>query len=183
MNKSLNKALSVSLVALLLVGCSSSTNSNDSSTGSDTSSSEPSGKEYDENGNEITSDSSDESESADAKEKDATYVDSDTDEKVAISAEGPDKADIEVSDIYPGMATGKNGDLYVMVNYSNGKITNVEVSNHSEDDSRSEVSEALTKIPEEIVSSNSTDVDVVSGATETSQAIIDAVASAISRAE
>lgn len=182
MKKSLNKALSISLAALLLVGCSSSSG-NDAASSSDTSSGEPTGKVYDSEGNEITSDSSEETDTTDAKLETATIVDSDTDEKVRISAEGPSIEDIEVTDVYPGYATGKNGELYVEVGYSNGKITSVEVTNHSEDDSRSEVSEALTKIPEEIVSSNSTDVDVVSGATTTSQAIMDAVDAAISFAE
>lgn len=175
MTKSLHKVLSISLSALLLAGCSS-TNTTDSST------SEPTGKEFDSAGNEVSSDSSD-STSTDSKEKDATVVESDSDEKTTISAEAPSKDNIEVSDVYPGMATGKNGDLYVMVSYANGTITDVEVSNHSEDDSRSEVSEALTKVPEEIVEANSTNVDVVSGATETSNAIMEAVAAAIARAE
>ncbi|WP_422487157.1 FMN-binding protein [Gudongella sp. DL1XJH-153] len=71
--------------------------------------------------------------------------------------------------MYPG--------LKVAVTFEGGNITNVEVVEHSETEGISDP--AIEGVPAAIVASNSTEVDVVSGATLTSNAIIEAVNNAI----
>ena len=61
----------------------------------------------------------------------------------------------------------------------NGVISNVEVTDHSETDGLSDP--AIEHIPEQIVETNSVDVEIVSGASFTSEAIIEAVKDAIAQ--
>lgn len=77
-----------------------------------------------------------------------------------------------------GTSKGYGGELTVAVTMSGDKIESVEVTQSHE--TQQVAGEALTKIPAEIVAKNSTDVDVVSGATITSKAIMQAVKNAIS---
>lgn len=79
---------------------------------------------------------------------------------------------------YTGKSVGHNGgDLVVEVTIVDGKIANVEIIEHTESDGISDP--AIDGIPQEIVESNSTDVDLVSGATVSSKAIIKAVNDAL----
>ncbi len=72
---------------------------------------------------------------------------------------------------------GMGGRVTTHVTYKNNKIQNVEiVENHESEDI---AKKALKVIPKEIMDANSTDVDVVSGATMTSKAIEEAVNKAI----
>lgn len=80
-----------------------------------------------------------------------------------------------------GKAQGYGGELTVAVTMDGDKITSVEVTNHNETPSVAQT--ALTKIPADIVAANSPDVDVVTGATKTSNAIIQAVKNAMSGTE
>lgn len=80
-----------------------------------------------------------------------------------------------------GKAQGYGGDLTVAVTMDGDKITSVEVTNHNETPSVAQT--ALTKIPADIVAANSPDVDVVTGATKTSNAIIQAVKNAMGGTE
>lgn len=73
---------------------------------------------------------------------------------------------------------GHNGPLTVEVTVEDGAITNVEVTEHSETEGLSDP--AIEDVPAAIVENNSTDVDTVSGATVTSNAIIEAVNAALS---
>ena len=85
----------------------------------------------------------------------------------------------EIADgTYEGTSdAGMHPGLKVAVTFEGGSITNVEVVEHSETDGISDP--AIEGVPAAIVAANSTTVDVVSGATLTSNAIIEAVNNAI----
>lgn len=76
-----------------------------------------------------------------------------------------------------GKAQGYGGELTVSVTMDGDKIAAVEVTQHNE--TINVAQEALTKIPADIVAANSAEVDVVSGATRTSKAIMEAVNNAL----
>ena len=87
----------------------------------------------------------------------------------------------EVSNgVYTGVGVGKDGDISVCVTFEGGKIASVEVVEHNETPGVCEP--AIERIPAAIVENQSVAVDVVTGATLTSQAIIDAVADCIAQA-
>lgn len=81
---------------------------------------------------------------------------------------------------YTGVAAGRNADITVEVTVSDSKIETVTVSEHQE--TAGIADPALEQVPAAIVEKQSTEVDVVSGATITSQAIIDAVNTALTEA-
>ncbi|NLW29698.1 MAG: FMN-binding protein [Erysipelothrix sp.] len=86
--------------------------------------------------------------------------------------------------IYQGQAPGRNGVVIVEVKIESQVITDVRIVNHQEDTRYvAEVEVAIVEIPERIVKSNSTQVDVVSKATVTSKAIMKAVEDAITNAK
>lgn len=75
---------------------------------------------------------------------------------------------------------GLGGKIVVRVTYKDKKIKNVEVLENHETEGIGSV--AVKKLPERIVSANSTDVDAVSGASTTSRALKEAVNKAIKKA-
>ena len=81
---------------------------------------------------------------------------------------------------YTGVGAGKNGDITVEVTFSVEKIERITVVSHSETPSLSDA--AIANIPTQIVESQSLGVDAVSGATYTSNGIVDAVADAVKQA-
>lgn len=76
-----------------------------------------------------------------------------------------------------GTAPGRNGDVTVEVEFSDNKIQKVTVKEHQETEGVADP--ALEKIPAAIVEANTPNVDTVSGATITSEAIINAVINAL----
>ncbi|MFN2362890.1 MAG: FMN-binding protein, partial [Halarsenatibacteraceae bacterium] len=81
-----------------------------------------------------------------------------------------------------GVSEGYGGELVVEVDLdSNDKIVDVKIVDHSESDDISDP--AIENIPAAIVDSQSTDVDVESGATVTSEAIMEAVDNALEDAD
>ena len=76
--------------------------------------------------------------------------------------------------VYTETAEGRNGDFEVTVTIEDGSIASVEIGDNDETESKGGV--AIAELPEEIVEAQSYDVDAVSGATVTSEAIEDAVA-------
>lgn len=76
-------------------------------------------------------------------------------------------------------AKGNNGMIFVRVTKEGDDITNVEIVEHKETAGLAEP--ALEDVPAAIVAADSTDVDTVSGATNTSNAIIEAVGKAIAK--
>jgi NosR/NirI family nitrous oxide reductase transcriptional regulator len=82
--------------------------------------------------------------------------------------------------VYYASGKGKLGDVPVTVVIENGMITRISMGENHESPIMAEKAQE-TVIPE-IVSTQSTDVDVASGATATSNAIIEAVNQALQRA-
>lgn len=82
--------------------------------------------------------------------------------------------------VYTATAKGNNGDVTVEVTFDAGAITGVAVTAHSETPGLSDG--ALEQIPAAIVAQQSLAVDTVSGATNTSNAILAAVADAVVQA-
>ncbi len=82
---------------------------------------------------------------------------------------------------YTGMADGFRPGLTVEVVIENGYIASVDVVAHNEKNERF-YGEPIAVIPEEIVAAQSTDVDIVTGATFTSNGIKNAVNNALANA-
>lgn len=83
---------------------------------------------------------------------------------------------------YEGVGQGHGGDITVSVTVSDGKLTNVEVV--SQNETEAIYSSAVDTIIEGIIANNgTTNVDAVSGATESSSGIMDAVNDALSQAK
>lgn len=81
---------------------------------------------------------------------------------------------------WEGTGTGFGGDITVSVTVANGKITGVEIlSAESEDPAYFEMAKEL---PDRIVKEQSTEIDTVSGATFSSNGILDAAADALGKA-
>lgn len=74
---------------------------------------------------------------------------------------------------YTATVTGKKGDFDVTVVIEDGYIASIEIGENNETESKGGV--AIAQLPDEIVDAQSTDVDTVSGATITSEAIIEGV--------
>ncbi len=81
---------------------------------------------------------------------------------------------------YTGVGEGKNGDITVEVTFSAEKIESIRIVSHTETPSLSDA--AIEQIPAKIVESQSLGVDAVSGATYTSDGIVEAVADAVKQA-
>ena len=77
--------------------------------------------------------------------------------------------------------SGMGGDLYVKVTMDGDTIAKVEVVDHKETDGISDP--AISQIPDAIVAANSAEVDSISGATITSNAIKEAVSDALNQAK
>ena len=82
--------------------------------------------------------------------------------------------------IYTETATGKKGTFDVTVTIDNGKITDILIGTNNETPEKGGV--AIKTLPEEIINTQSLDVDAVSGATITSNGIKDAVARCLEKA-
>ena len=78
---------------------------------------------------------------------------------------------------YSGTGQGRNGSIKVLVTVKSGKVTSITIESSNEDEPY--FNRAKSKVINEIISNQSIDVDTVSGATMSSNGIIDAVASAL----
>lgn len=83
--------------------------------------------------------------------------------------------------VYWGEATGFRPGLKVSVEIKDNKITDIQVTEHNEENARF-YAKPIEQIPHRIISAQSTDVDTISGATFTSVGIINAVNNALSKA-
>ena len=84
-----------------------------------------------------------------------------------------DESGIYTAGTYTGSAKGNNGDVTVEVVLSADRIESVTVTNHQETPGLSDG--PIADIPEAIVNNQSLNIDAVSGATNTSNGILDAV--------
>lgn len=106
----------------------------------------------------------------------ASVEESEVETSEESESEDSDEATSEVEvdgDVVTVTVEGHNGPVVVEVTFDDDTITAVEVVEHEESAGYSD--RPLEEIPEAIVEENSTDVEVVSGASVTSNAIIDAV--------
>lgn len=87
------------------------------------------------------------------------------------------KATAYVDGVYEGTGNGEVSEITVSVEVKDGKIASVDVLDHGETEGISDG--ALTEIPESIVEKNSTEVDVITSATGTSNGIMEAVEKAL----
>lgn len=93
----------------------------------------------------------------------------------AASADATTAADTSASArIFTANAKGNNGDIRVEVEMDGDKIARIDVLDHKETDGIAD--KPLADIPRLIVEHQSLDINAVSGATNTSNAILDAVA-------
>ncbi len=83
--------------------------------------------------------------------------------------------------VYEGEANGFRPGLTVSVTVKGNKITSIEITNHNEVNSRY-YQKAMDAVPQEIIESQSLEVDAISGATFTSTGIVNAVNDALSKA-
>ncbi|MBB5174305.1 FMN-binding protein [Texcoconibacillus texcoconensis] len=88
----------------------------------------------------------------------------------------------EYSDgVYETSAEGFNDDIVVETTITDDVIENVEILSHDESDGISD--DAINDLPSLIVDNNSPDIDGISGATHSSEAILDAVQGALEEAK
>jgi len=85
-----------------------------------------------------------------------------------------------MAEIYTGSSKGFGGEIIVSISVESGKLISVSAEGKSETPNIGDT--ALIRIPGKILSCGSTNVDAVSGATVTSQAIIRAAESAFEKA-
>lgn len=104
-----------------------------------------------------------------------TGAEAETTQPAVTEAGSGSQADANVvkDGTYTQTAQGNNGDVKVEVEIKDGAVTRVEVVGHSETDGISD--KPIADIPAFIVENQSLAVDAVSGATNTSNAIIEAV--------
>ena len=102
-------------------------------------------------------------------------------------SEGTESATYDIAEagtwtdgVYTQTAEGRNGDFEVIVTIEGGDIASVEIGDNDETEDKGGV--AIEELPDEIVEAQSYDVDAVSGATVTSEAIEDAVARCLEEA-
>ena len=105
---------------------------------------------------------------------------------LCLSASGCGKKEAEEDGVYTAgeytaSAQGMGGQVPVTVTFSANEITKVEIGEHNETPGISDP--AIEQLPDAIMKAQSADVDVVSGATVTSTAIIEAVKSCIAQAK
>ena len=81
---------------------------------------------------------------------------------------------------YSVFARGHNGDLPMEVTFSEDKILSIEIDDSTE--SEGIANPAFERLPQEIIDGQTLNVDVISGATVTSEAVIDGVAAAVEKA-
>jgi len=82
---------------------------------------------------------------------------------------------------YTATAQGNNGEIKVEVVFTEDKIESITVVEHQETPGLGDA--AMDKLSSEIVEKQSTDVDVVAGATNSSNALINAVKDCINQAK
>ena len=81
---------------------------------------------------------------------------------------------------YTGIGTGYNGYVTVSASFRNGFLTNVIITDQQETKAVSDA--ALTMIPEYVINEQSLNVDISTGATQTSKAVLEAIGNAITAA-
>ncbi len=100
---------------------------------------------------------------------------------VATPAATPAAAGKYKDGVYTASARGYGPDLTVQVTLANDLITDIQIVSHNERNARY-YARPMQIVPQEIIDTQSTDVDIVSGATRTSNGIMNAVDAALAQA-
>lgn len=103
----------------------------------------------------------------------------DTAEDTATDEAATDETAEVAGESFEGTADGHNGELVATVTFDGEEITSIEVD-HSETEGMTD--EVFSTMKDQIVENNSTDVETVSGATVSSEALQTAVEDAASQA-
>ena len=85
------------------------------------------------------------------------------------------------ADTYSGSAPGYNGPIVVEVDWQDGRIAAIRVTSHS--DTPAIANPAIDTLIERVLDQQSTDIDAVSGATDTSRGLLRAIDQAVRRAD
>ena len=99
---------------------------------------------------------------------------------LAVSQSTPTPKSMYADGTYEGAGTGHRSGLQISVTISKDKITDIQILSDRETPRYSMY--AFNTVPQEILRTQSTNVDAVSGATETSDGIMSAVKDALSKA-
>jgi len=84
---------------------------------------------------------------------------------------------IAAGEVYEGIAAGYRGPIHVQVRMNGGSIMEITIVDSSEDRFVGEA--AIEELIDLVIEYNSTDIDVISGATVTSKGFLEAVNNAI----
>ena len=79
-----------------------------------------------------------------------------------------------------GTGIGKHGDVTVAVTFDNGKITDIKIV--KEQENKVLAAKVYTDLKNDVIATNSADLDVISGATFSSKGFLDAVKDAAKKA-
>ena len=117
------------------------------------------------------------SETAEETEKASTDTKVSSSEEIVITEDELSQNDGFSDGVYTGTGSGLRGQTKVTVTVESGRITDITVVSYSDD--REYFSKAQNSVIQAIISSQSTDVKTVSGATFSSNSIIEAVSDAL----
>ncbi len=112
-------------------------------------------------------------------EESGTALSSENQQASSLSSESQSESQSEgfPDGLHEGKAAGYNGNIYVSVLVEGGKITDIQITKHVEDEEY--YVDAKKQVIADIIEKQSTDVDTVSGSTSTADAIILAVQRAL----
>lgn len=83
--------------------------------------------------------------------------------------------------VYTGVGKGHAGDIKLEVVIINNKISEINILEYSDTPGISD--EVFQRIPKAIINQNNTDVDLISGATNTSSGVLEAVKNALEKSK
>jgi len=95
----------------------------------------------------------------------------------SLKTEAETGAEVENKAVYEGAAMGYRGIIRVRVGLNGGTITDIAVVESSEDRNVGEA--AIEELTDLVLMYNTTEIDAVSGATETSRGFLEAIENAI----
>lgn len=93
---------------------------------------------------------------------------------------GGNSEDNIISGVFEGKAESLMGNISVRVHIEKNEIKNIDIMEYSDTPGYSDT--VFEYLPKKIIESNSSDVDIIGGATITSKALLDAVNDALKKA-
>lgn len=169
--------LAAAVGSALLAGCGS----DDSSSSSSSAESELSSAESSSSGSTEETADTETTESGEGSSASTDSSDSSDSSESSGTTEDTAAESLWADGTYTATAAGKISDFEVTVTIENGVITDVSIGENEETENRGAI--AVEYIPSKIVKAQSAEVDVITGATVTSEAIMDAVAECLAEAE